>query len=292
MMRVHEPGIYTMAEVDYHADPCPEPSLSATICHWLCGWSPAHAFEHHPRLNPHFEPEHHERLDLGKAAHALLLEGPSAIRIVDGVEDYRTQAARALRDKIRADGRTPLLRRHWDTTLIMTSLAQAQLSLHGEGRRMFRGGQVEQVLVWEENGTWCRARIDYYRPGAIDEYKTTHGSANPIVLARSMFATPGTGWDIQAAWYMRGIKALLGDAYAQVRFAVQECERPYALSVVSLAPSALMLAEKKVLFALETWRRCLASHTWPAYGTEVAYMTMPEWVEAQWLAREEEQSAH
>jgi PDDEXK-like domain of unknown function (DUF3799) len=286
-MRVQEPGIYAMTEADYHADPCPEPSLSASICHWLCGWSPAHAFEHHPRLNPAFEEEHAERLDVGTAAHALLLEGTDSIRIVAGVDDWRTQTARALRDKIRGDGRIPLLPKTWDQVLVMTMLAQQQLEIHVEGRFMFRHGEPEQVLVWEENGTWCRARLDYHRPGAIDDYKTTHGSANPVVVARAMFATPGNGWDIQAAWYLRGVRNLLGDAFAQVRFAVQECERPYALAVVSLAPTALMLAEKKVEYALDVWRKCLEAERWPAYGRETAYVTMPEWVEAQWLEKED-----
>ena len=62
------------------------------------------------------------------------------------------------------------------------------------------------------------------------------------------------GFDLQAAWYLRGLRQLTGLDDALFRFAVQETYPPYALSVIALGPDALMLAEKKCLYALEVWR--------------------------------------
>jgi hypothetical protein len=45
-------GIHDTTAVDYHADPCPEPSLSAHIAALLCARSPRHAWAAHPKLNP------------------------------------------------------------------------------------------------------------------------------------------------------------------------------------------------------------------------------------------------
>ena len=63
--------------------------------------------------------------------------------------------------------------------------------------------------MWqEEEGTWCRVMADWLRPGVIDDFKTTAGNADPQNWTRRMFAT---GFDIQAAFYLRGLKHLTGD---------------------------------------------------------------------------------
>src|SRR5215831_5713580 len=45
------PGVYAMPAAQYHADPCPTPSLSASIIKLICLDSPAHAWTAHPKLN-------------------------------------------------------------------------------------------------------------------------------------------------------------------------------------------------------------------------------------------------
>jgi len=70
------------------------------------------------------------------------------------------------------------------------------------------------------------------------------------------------------------------------RFVVQETYPPYQLAVVSLAPSALALADAKVKRALAMWKECLATDRWDGYPDEIAYIEAPAWAEAQWLERE------
>jgi len=93
------------------------------------------------------------------------------------------------------------------------------------------------------------------------------------------------GFDIQAAWYLRGLKAVTGFD-ATFRFAVQETFPPYALSVIGLGPDAMVLAEKRVLYALEAWRDGLATQDWIGYPRRTAYASLPPWIEAQWLEKE------
>lgn len=148
---------------------------------------------------------------------------------------------------------------------------------------MFRAGKPESVLVWQEdNGAWCRARLDWLRAGAIDDLKTTP-NANPEVCSRSLF---GMGYDIQAAFYLRGLKRLTGED-AVFRFAFIEKEAPYALSVVGLTAGAMMLAERKVRYALELWKTCLDNNEWPGYEHRTCWAEMPSWAEAAWLAKED-----
>ena len=263
------PGIYTIPAEAYHADPCPEPSLSSSIARMLCFNSAAHAQHDHPRLNPLAVDEDAEHFDIGTAAHALLLEGQQNIAVVDA-KDWRTNVAKAARDAARAAGLTPLLASRWADVQAMVGAARAQLDRHKDGgAMMFTNGQPEQTLVWIESlpgdptaDVWCRARLDWLRPGGIDDYKTCSTSANPETWTRSMFAA---GADLQAAWYLRGLRALTGLDDAIFRFAVQETFPPYALAVIGLGPDALMLAEKKCLYALEVWRASRQSNDWVGY---------------------------
>jgi hypothetical protein len=279
--RITTPGIYKMRAAEYHADPCLEPSLSSTIARVLCDSAPAHAQHAHPRLNLQNVEEEAEHFDIGTAAHAILLEGEAAVTVIDA-KDWRTNAAKDARDAARAAGKLPLLAKIWADVQAMVAAARVQLAAHHDGRAMFLNGEPEQTLIWREEDLWCRARLDWLRDGAIDDYKTTSASANPEVLSRTLF---GNGWDIQAAFYLRGLKAITG-IDAAFRFACQETYAPYALSVVALGPDAMMLAEKKILWALDLWRECLQSNRWPAYPTQTAYASLPPWVESAWLEKE------
>lgn len=276
-----KPGIYTISARQYHADPCPEPSLSSSISKILCESSPAHARVAHPRLNPGCADDEAEHFDIGTAAHAILLEGEAAVAVIDA-KDWRTNAAKDARDAARAAGKIPLLAKIWADVQAMVAATREQLADHADGKHMFLNGAAEQTLIWREEGVWCRARTDWLRPGNVDDYKTTGASANPEVLSRTLF---GNGWDIQAAFYLRGVKVLTGTD-AMFRFACQETYAPYALSVVTLGPDAMLLAEKKVLYALNLWRESLKKNRWPAYPTRTAYASLPTWIESAWLEKE------
>jgi hypothetical protein len=294
-MIIDAPGIYDLPAADYHADPCPEPSLSSSIAKVICLESARHAWAQHQRLNPHYVRAEKDHFDLGTAVHAVLLEGVDQVVVVDAA-DWRTNRAKEARDAARAEGKIPLLPPVHHKVLAMVEAAQWQLAEHAtvDNGAMFRGGQAEQTLVWREGPTWCRARLDYVRPAlvesvvgeptqgwAIDDYKTA-ASANPDEWTRSMFRF---GYDLQAAWYQRGVQAVTG-APAVFRFAVQETEPPYALAVMALAPSTADLAEKKRRYALELWAQCLAADCWPGYPIETCYVQLPATHESWWLEKE------
>ncbi len=278
-----EPGIHQMTAEAYHALETPTPVLSSSIARLLIGSSPLHAWAAHPYLGAQPGQEK-EAYDIGTIAHALLLEGSNAKVVIVDAADWRTKDAQMRRDAARAEGKLPILAAKWKDVQAMVTAAGAQLDQH-EPPTPFTGGKPEQTLVWEEDGVWCRARLDWLHEGGsyIDDYKTTSLTANPEVWCRSVFST---GAAIQAAFYVRAVRAVLG-VEAVFRWVVQETSPPYALSAISLGPDALTLAEKKVIFAIDLWRECLASGKWPGYPTRTAYATLPPWVEAAWMEREE-----
>lgn len=289
MTEIATPGVYPLGAEEYYADPCPSPSLSASIANILLSQSPLHAWYAHPRLNSSYVREEKEIFDRGTAAHAYLLQGETGFEVIEA-DDWRTKAAKEARAEARLAGKVPLLAKHWDAVVAMAEAANVQLDKFADRPRPLSDGKPEQSLVWqEEGGIWCRARADWLHDdhSTIDDYKSTGASANPEAWTRGpLFA----GADIQAAFYLQGLKALTGHD-AQFRFVVQENFAPYALCVIGLDPAVLMLAEKKVRLALELWRRCLESNRWPGYPTVTCWAELPPWIEASWLAREERELA-
>jgi len=285
-------GLIGISADAYHADPAEVPSLSASIAAILCTQSPAHARAAHPRLNPDFERVEKPHFDLGTVVHQLLLEGHTDSLVAVDAKDWRTNAAQEERDAAYAAGKTPILAKELPRITAMVDAVNDQLAKHEADPPLFTDGKAEQTIIWEEEGgVVCRARLDWLRDdlGAVDDLKTVGraGGADPYRFSRSLF---GIGYDIKAAFYLRGIKAVTG-AEPEFRFVAIETEPPYALSVIGIAPSTRMLGEKKVRRALDLWRTCLDKNDWPAYTRRVAYAELPGWEEERWLERELEEEA-
>lgn len=280
-------GIYDIPAEEYHRDCCPEPSLSASIIHTMLSCSPAHARHEHPKLNPDYRPEESERFDRGTAAHAYLLQGETAFEIIDA-PDFRTKAAREARDAARAAGKTPLLAKHWQDVLDMVEAANRQLDDFRDPPRPFSAGKPERTVVWMESVgskvVWMRARLDWLHDDRrwIDDLKTSGGSVHPEVWGRKLWAD---GYDCQAAFYIRGVKAISG-VEPTFRFVACENTAPYCLSVLSPSPQMLELARRKVEQAIATWADCLTSGYWPAYPQRTCYVDTPPFEEARQMERE------
>lgn len=287
---ITEPGVYPMPADVYHADPCPEPSLSSGIAKLLLDRSPSHAWFHHPRLNPDFAERHRRTFDIGRAAHAVLLGDEKRFAVIDA-PDYRSKAAREDREAAYAAGKVPLLAAEWNKVTTMAFVARHQLDRHAEAADAFRDGKPEQALIWREGPIWCRALLDWMpaEGPVFYDYKTTSASAHPDAWGqRQLF---DIGADIQAAFYSRGIRAVLGIERPRFRFVVQETEEPYCLAVVELAPEVAGVADRKVRRAIKQWAWCLEHDRWPGYPNRVCYIEMPLWAEKRWLEREEREQA-
>ena len=148
-------------------------------------------------------------------------------------------------------------------------------------------GRAEQTLLWQEdNGIMCRALVDWLHDdhSTIDDLKTTKGSATPSAWIRNQLYTIGA--DVQVAFHSRGVEKLTG-VKPQMRYIVQETSPPYALSVISLGPAALVSAQAKVEHAIKRWGQCLKSGKWPGYAPFVHYADLPAWEEMRTLELEE-----
>jgi hypothetical protein len=279
-----KPGIYDMTAGAYHADPCEQPSLSSSIIKVLCSSTPWHAWTEHPRLNPDFAREDKEIFDLGTVAHALMLQGLEAGRVLD-FPDWRKADARAARDEARAAGETPILAKHWDRVQAMVSAGKAQLAAHKEASDAFTDGMAEQTLIWtDDHGVQCKARLDWIKRDheRIYDYKATGTSVDPESLGK--YAT-SQGWDIQAAFYKRGMQEVFG-VDPDFLFVAQEDYPPYALAVLGLTEETLTTGEKKVQHGIDIFSKCMESGKWPGYPQRICAVPFDIWDAERWAIKE------
>jgi hypothetical protein len=288
MQKITEPGLYDMDPEDYHADPCPVPSLSSGIARRLLDASPRHAWTAHPRLNPEHEPTERGIFDFGSAAHRLLLGKGRDISVVEA-DDWRTKAAKELRDDARAAGRTPVLAKDYERAVTMVRAARPQIKAIPTLARAFGDeGKSEVVIAGTEAGVWYRGMADRLLIDGADvimcDYKTTGASAHPAAVSRRLF---DAGYDFQAGFYRRLLALIRPEAH-RFRFVLvtQENEPPFALSAVELDHASWILAEKRVRAALGLWKRCVESDDWPCYPAAIATAELPGFIESAWLDRE------
>ena len=266
----------------YHSDPAPSPSLSASIAKILISHSPMHARAAHPKLNPHAVSDENEIFDIGTAAHSLLLEGIDVMVEVP-YDDWRTKAAKEMREEIRRSGKIPIL----------SKLANAVGNMAGLARKFLRESELdtqiedfapEHTVVWKDDGIFLKARFDLLhrtKPLIID-YKTTD-DANPWSFARQIV---GLNYEFQVAHYcdaLRAIRQLERDP--TFIFLVQERSYPYACSLVGADPSIVMLGHDKMVRARALWRECVSSNDWPAYSKSIFWAESPAWALAAWEER-------
>lgn len=275
------PGLHKMDAAAYHADPAPEPSLSSSIAHQLVARSSLHAWHAHPRLNPAYVPENNAIMDAGTVAHAILLEGGTSRIVVVQADDWRKKEAKDARDQAWANGGIPVLVGKLAAINAMIEAAKrfiAQSELAG----IFDAGEPELTMLWQEGPAWCRARPDWLTTDRriMLDYKSTATNAEPNGFIRQMLLM---GYDMQAAFYLRGAEAL--KLRPDFIFLVQENEPPYACSLVGVSPAMLDLAARKVDYALTLWKNCRATGKWNGYPSRVCYAEPPEYAVRQWEER-------
>jgi hypothetical protein len=273
MVSLDGPSVFDdMPSAVYHADPAPEPSLSSGIAKILVTQSPLHAMYAHPRLNPTYRSEESSEFDRGSAAHALLLEGED--RMVEcEFNDWRTNAAKEMRDQARIDGKLPLLSKHVGAVRAMVHIAKDAL-LASELQIDIADCYAERSVIWSAGGIWGRARFDlqHRTRRILIDYKTTE-NADPQSFARQIISL---GYDVQAAHYVEAYEAAW-QAEPTFVFLVQEREPPYACSLVGVDPMMLELGQQKLEFAAKLWKQCITSGKWPGYSTRIAWAAPPAW---------------
>lgn len=271
--------MYEIPEADYHADPVPGRSLSSTGARKLLDCP---AKFRHEQLHP---TPSTKAMELGTAAHQLVLGvGPELVKI-DATE-WRTNKVREEVAAVRARGAIPLKPAEYAQVHAMADA----LRRHPTAGRLFAPGtgEAEQTLIWADRrtGVWRRARLDWLRHSSaggrmvVGDYKTT-ASASERAIQKSVFEY---GYHCQADWYTDGVAELgLAEPDVPMVFVFQEKDAPYLIRVVRLDDMAMHIGRQQNRRALDLYRQCLETDTWPGYDPEILPIGLPAWAEARFL---------
>lgn len=283
---ITQPGIYNLPAEEYHADPCPTPSLSAGMINDLLE-APAKCFQNSRRLNPDWqEDDKPEKFTIGTVSHVMFLE-PELFAdkvVVLPFDDWRKKEAKEARETARKGGMVAILAKHMD----QVAAARAAFLAHGFVREAFSNGQSERSFFWRHPlcGFWCRARPDFVADAGthLNDYKTTT-NANPEKFGRHAFSL---GYHRRAAWYLEGAGIVLGKRPDHYWFVNQETKAPYLTSVIELDWTSLQAAQDENDHAAAIFARCLERGEWYGYrdqdhlDTDRAFQVgIPPWAYAQ-----------
>lgn len=241
--------IEALPEADYHAD---KARLSA---------SGAKRILKAPALYRHWltTPEQGGNLDIGTAAHALILgEGMEAVYVAP-FDNWQTKAAQTERDVARADGLSPVLPKQWEAVCDMADT----LSQHTQAMELLADGRAEVTMYARDRATSIerRGRLDWLRDdGVIVDYKTTV-SAAPWAFAGSCAKY---GYHLSEANY-RYLCARNGIEVKAAALIAQEKEPPYLVEVFELDEDAVALGYRRMEEACRVLEQCQMTGEWPGY---------------------------
>lgn len=288
--------ILDVSEADYFSDPCEVPSLSQSIAKVLVTQSPLHAWTYHPRLgeleNPEVDIERgSKQKDDGHIVHRMLLGKGADVEIVHGFDNWKKNAAKALRAEAIEAGRVPVLAHHYE------NLEAASETIKGNLLTQFGidlnepGGESEIALEWSEDGAngpvLCRGRMDriQFNRGLIFDVKTIY-SAHPDVCGKQAVEL---GRDIQAAAYISALSKLRPDLAGRIEmlFLHVEIEPPYAIYPGPLDGELLELGRRRWDRAIFLWEECLRTGRWPAYASSITPIRGAGWAVKRWIEQSE-----
>ena len=277
-MMILKPGFYPEMDSDeYFADPCPAPSLTQSLIPTLVRRSPYHAAYNHPRLNPYGAAPGGERAQyLGSAVHRLALGRGREISEIR-YPDFAHSSAREARDLAVANGRIPILSKELVKARDMAEILKRKIAEALGGAPY----ETEVVIAWiektEAGFVWCRGMLDVWCPalGIALDPKALRIAATAEAFGKT---AAESGYDIQAAFYSRGLLALC-PKLKKVTFAnlVVENYPPYGAQSFAPDASAKVIASSQVDVALELFGRCLYSRSWPSYPSGVQSYSTPGW---------------
>ena len=142
-------------------------------------------------------------------------------------------------------------------------------------------GEHEISYFWvdEDTGLKCKCRPDSisHKLKVIVDYKTTDDAETEHFMRQAI----KLGYDLQASYYLDGVKVNTGEEYIFV-FIAQEKKPPYAVNILQ-ADDIFVRSGRDVYKAmLQTYKDCEESGNWYGYmgaDNQINSLGVPKWIE-------------
>lgn len=214
---------------------------------------------------------------LGTAVHKLVLEPEDFEKefIIAPECDRRTKEGKALYAEFmeKSAGKSIITVQQYNDIFKIASAVKN----HPLAGKLLTGGIAEQSYFWEEDGVKCKCRPDYLRTDikAMIDLKTAR-NASPESFTKAAF---DYRYHVQAAWYLRGMKAL-GYDIENFIFITVETEAPYAVCVYAADELMIKLGNITAEENFKTICNCIKTDHWYSYDEvpEIHSLSLPEWI--------------
>jgi hypothetical protein len=147
---------------------------------------------------------------------------------------------------------------------------------------------VKQILEGAEHeisGYWydsiypeilCKLRLDVLNTGKgiLADIKTTDDARPGTWLNRAY----NMGYHIQAGWYCEGVSLITGETHNDFYFITVEREAPFGVNVYKADAEFMVHGLREARTAVDVYRKCLETDTWPCYPPDLIPLHLPGWV--------------
>lgn len=299
------PGVYPdLTPAQYHADPAPRPSLSASVATCLINKTPFHAWMKHSRLTAEWreedekaEAESNSASRFGSVAHELLLGRGQGIHVIRETEDangkviaypthYLHKETKRIRDEAIARGETPCLAHELARAEDVVNQVRDGLRAIPECEEAFGpealGSEVTVIAHEPDYDVFTRCLVDSWGPRNWElwDLKTTRDLSDEA-LARKI---DKENMDLRVAFYERCITRAMPVIAGKLRyrFVFVEALPPHMVRVVEIPKAGVDRGHEKVAWALSLWQRCTSTNKWPGYAKQIELFGLPIFAARRW----------
>lgn len=278
-------GLYTDIDaVDYHLDPCPEPSISNSLMPPILTQTPRDFAWSHPRRNElvptmPVEPDIRKTTAAkvrGDIVHQLALGKGRGIAIGD-FKDWRTDKAKAFRDAAEADGLTAIKRADYDEAVPLAAMIKERIK-----RALDGADYVTEVVGMYQEQTqhgpvWVRLMIDVWcaERCVIIDPKVTSRLYDGLVEKHAL----AMGWDRQSALYTHALAKIIPDTAGRLEFwdLMINPDAPHVSRLWAPEKAWEASSVRQCQLAIDRFAECMWTKKWPGFSKWRARGPMPPW---------------
>jgi hypothetical protein len=272
---------YGVKAIDYHSDPCPQPSLSSGAARTIIFKSLADAHREHSRFGGK-QKQTTEAMNTGSIVHSLLAENLTDFE-VGLFDNFRSKAAQAWRDEVILSGKNAVLECDLDHARKIEASIRKNICNGGVTNNPFADyGRSEVTIIWKEGDAYCRAlpdRLLIDPNGAFTDvwdWKVTN-DVTDLAIMRSVVKW---GYHHQEAFYRRGLAATLPKSAGSVSwtFAFVLDHEPFTVRRVCLMPEFVSAGKADMNKAINLWRHAMLTNEWPDQSHETLHLDAPAYL--------------
>ena len=294
-----KPGFHPQITArEYFAEPCPTPALTCSTIKALAYRTAKEAAFEHGGISPNSEAVASSAAKrFGDVAHQLAL-GKGRGYAIGEYDAWMSKEAKQFKADAESAGLTPIKRKDYERATLSAEIMSNKIHdtlalLHGDTGEV-PDFDTEVVFTWVEitpsGPIWCRGMADVWCPslGVILDPKFSP------VLSDGAFEGHAVkmGWDLQDAWYRRGVAAIEPNLAGRIRFInlLVSPRAPFVSRAREADEATTYSLEPTIEKAIAKFGACLKANDWPGYPRVIEPWTAKSYTMTERMMMAEEEA--